>query len=96
MNLRKLLVAALTLLGLAEGAWAVPAYPGKIRVRQADGTTLFICIHGDEHTNYITTDDGFPKSGPWDDKCLANRWGIENYVIPLHTFTINTNNIELT
>ena len=38
----------------------------------------------------------FRKSGPWDDKCLANRWGIENYVIPLHTFTINTNNIELT
>lgn len=60
MNLRKLLVAALTLLGLAEGAWAVPAYPGKIRVRQADGTTLILCIHGDEHTNYTTTDDGFP------------------------------------
>jgi len=39
--------------------FAVKAYPYPITVTQADGTTITIQMHGDEHFNYITTEDGY-------------------------------------
>ena len=39
---------------------AVPAYPGIIKVKQADGTVLSVRLHGDERVNFMTTDDGYP------------------------------------
>ena len=38
--------------------YAAKAYPGLIKVRQADGTLLTVQIHGDEHSNWFTTSDG--------------------------------------
>ncbi len=38
---------------------AVPAKPGIHTVKQSDGTTLSIELHGDEHFHFTTTDDGY-------------------------------------
>jgi len=38
---------------------AVPAYPYPIEVKQPDGQILIIRIHGDEHSHFITTEDGY-------------------------------------
>lgn len=37
---------------------AKPAWRGKVRVTQKDGTTFLAKVHGDEFTNYLTTLDG--------------------------------------
>ena len=38
---------------------AVPADPTPAKVQQPDGTTLTLCLHGDEFFNYLTTVDGY-------------------------------------
>lgn len=40
-------------------AQAVPADNAPGKVRQPDGTTLTVCLHGDEFFNYLTTIDGY-------------------------------------
>ena len=55
-----MIVTATVLLCSAESAMAVPAYPGIIKVKQADGTVLSVRLHGDERVNFMTTDDGYP------------------------------------
>lgn len=56
-SLRVLLLAV----GLFQltGLWAVPAHPGKLQVRQPDGTMLTLCLKGDEWCHYHTTADGY-------------------------------------
>lgn len=44
----------------AEDTFAAPAKPGKIKVKQADGTELTIRLYGDEFFNYRSTLDGYP------------------------------------
>ena len=60
MKVNKILVAAFSLLCAVNTAVAVPAYPGVIKVKQADGTEISIRLHGDEFGHYTTTEDGFP------------------------------------
>lgn len=72
----KTLLAAMLALS-AVGVDAIPAYPGKIKVRQADGTEIFIQRLGDEHCNMTITDDGYPlvfntKSGNYEYASLQN------------------------
>lgn len=43
-----------------EGAMAVPAKPGKIRVQQPDGTYVNIELRGDEYSHTAYTEDGYP------------------------------------
>ena len=40
-------------------AVAVPAYPGKIKAVQPDGTEIEIVLQGDEHFNWARTTDGY-------------------------------------
>ena len=40
-------------------AQAVPAFPGLLKVRQPDGTSLTVRLIGDEFLNFYTTADGF-------------------------------------
>ena len=48
------------LLATTSGAaWAIKANPKPITIKQPDGTTLVIRVHGDENFHYITTTDGF-------------------------------------
>ena len=56
---KTLLTLLLACLGWS-GAQAVPAYPGKIRFTQPDGTTLWIQQKGDEFAHQAYTEDGYP------------------------------------
>lgn len=56
--IKRLLFA--TLLGAAfHEAGAIGAFPRPIVMRQPDGTTLLVRLHGDENFHYATTADGF-------------------------------------
>lgn len=55
---RYLLTAGL-LVATSGAAWAIKANPKPITIKQPDGTTLVIRVHGDENFHYITTTDGF-------------------------------------
>lgn len=39
---------------------AIPAFPGKMKARQADGSLLTIQKFGDEHCHIVITEDGYP------------------------------------
>ena len=52
-----LLSIAFALMGIASG-FAAKAYSGIITVTQSDGTELNVRIYGDEHFNWLTTEDG--------------------------------------
>lgn len=43
----------------AHVAMAVPAKKGTVQVKQPDGTTVTVSLHGDEWLHYETTDDGY-------------------------------------
>lgn len=45
------------LLALATAAYAAPAYPHPIKVRQPDGSYITIQLHGDEFCNWATSGD---------------------------------------
>ncbi len=46
-------------LGVPAAAYAVNAFPGPIKVAQPDGSTVTVCIHGDENYNWLTSPDGY-------------------------------------
>lgn len=48
---------AFALMGIING-FAAKAYPGIVTVTQSDGTELNVRIYGDEHFNWLTTEDG--------------------------------------
>lgn len=52
---------------------AVPAYPGLVELKQADGTILMVYIKGDEKVNWVESEDGFTL--------LPNKDGIYEYAI---------------
>ena len=52
-----LLSITFALMGITSG-FAAKAYPGIVTVTQSDGTELNVRIYGDEHFNWITTEDG--------------------------------------
>lgn len=59
--MKKALLSLTLFLSLATGsAVAVPAQPGKIRVKQPDGTWLTIVLRGDEYAHTAYTEDGYP------------------------------------
>ena len=56
--MRKILTTLALLLGALHILSAVPAYPGKIQVKQPDGSVLTIRMHGDEWFHYATDERG--------------------------------------
>lgn len=56
--MKKILATLALLMGVLHTLSAVPAYPGKIRVTQPDGSVIRIWIHGDEWYHYVTDDRG--------------------------------------
>ena len=52
-----LLSIAFALMGISSG-FAAKAYSGIITVTQSDGTELNVRMYGDEHFNWLTTEDG--------------------------------------
>lgn len=56
---KKLMALAFAALCVGE-AMAIPAYPGKMRVQQPDGTFITVQVKGDEHFHLAYTEDGYP------------------------------------
>lgn len=52
-----LLSITFALMGIVSG-FAAKAYSGIVTVTQSDGTELNVRIYGDEHFNWLTTEDG--------------------------------------
>lgn len=60
LNLKKKFFAVALSLFCAGQLMAVPAFPGKMVAKQADGTTITIQKLGDEHYHMTVTEDGYP------------------------------------
>ena len=56
--MKKIIASLALLLGALHILSAVPAYPGKIRVNQPDGSAITIMLHGDEWYHYVTDERG--------------------------------------
>lgn len=56
--MKKILATFALLLGALHILSAVPAYPGKIRMTQPDGSVITIRLHGDEWFHYATDESG--------------------------------------
>ncbi len=57
--MKKIILLTTLLLALNTIVYSIPAYPYPVVVTQPDGTQITIRLHGDEHFNYITSEDGF-------------------------------------
>ena len=60
LNLKKKLITIALSLFCAGQLMAVPALPGKMVAKQADGTMITIQKLGDEHYHMTVTEDGYP------------------------------------
>ena len=60
LNLKKKLFTIALSLFCAGQLMAVPALPGKMVAKQADGTMITIQKLGDEHYHMTVTEDGYP------------------------------------
>lgn len=59
MKMKKILASAFVALCVSQNSFAVPAYPGVIKAKQADGTEISIRKYGDEFAHFTTTEDGY-------------------------------------
>ena len=57
--MNKTILLLLTFFVSVFTAMAVPAHKGKVSVKQPDGSTVTIRLHGDEYMNFTTTEDGY-------------------------------------
>lgn len=57
--MRQLSLLILSLLFGVVAAWAVPANPTPVVVKQPDGGTVTLRLHGDEYLHFMTTTDGY-------------------------------------
>lgn len=58
--MKKTLFTLLLSATMTLSAWAVPAHPGKLKVKQPDGTELTVRMVGDENFHCYMTLDGVP------------------------------------
>lgn len=56
--MKKIIIALLFLLVALPAVYAVPAFPGKYKYRQPDGTVLILQNHGDEYYHWTTDESG--------------------------------------
>lgn len=56
--MKKNILSALLLISAATAAFATPAYPGKISLRKADGSSVQVTLHGDEFCHWATDSRG--------------------------------------
>ena len=58
-SLKRFILITSVALSACVGAFAVPAKPGLVTMRQADGTELKVRIVGDERSHHYLTEDGY-------------------------------------
>ena len=57
--MKQILSLLFTLLFCVATAWSEPAHPQAVKVKQPDGSTITLRLHGDEWLHFQTTDDGY-------------------------------------
>ena len=58
--MKKILFSLTLVIALGiHSAMAVPAHKGSVKMKQPDGTTVTIRLHGDEYQHFNTTTDGY-------------------------------------
>ena len=87
MTFKKLTIRffCLLLLGMPlafSSAFAGPARPGVVTVRQSDGTTIRIRVHGDEFHHYVTTEEGYSLAVDSDGDWAFARLGSDGLLVP--------------
>lgn len=87
MTFKKLTIRffCLLLLGMPlafSSASAGPARPGVVTVRQSDGTTIRIRVHGDEFRHYVTTEEGYSLAVDSDGDWAFARLGSDGLLVP--------------
>lgn len=58
-DMKRLQTLLIMLLMATATTWARPGYTKPVDVRQPDGTTVTLLMHGDEYLSYMTTTDGY-------------------------------------
>lgn len=58
-SLKRFILITSVALSACVGAFAVPAKPGLVTMRQADGTELKVRVVGDERSHHYLTEDGY-------------------------------------
>ena len=53
------ILGAILAIAVPAAAHAVCAIPGPVKVKQPDGSTVTVRIHGDENFNWLTSTDGY-------------------------------------
>ena len=56
-HLKPLLISSA--IAIPAAIWGMPARPGIIMAPQPDGTDVAVTLHGDEHSNWVSTPDGY-------------------------------------
>jgi len=84
-------ICLMTCLLWVNQAQAVPAYPGLIQYKQANGKTLAIFLKGDEKVKWATTEDGYT--------IMLNSKGVYEYAVQdmkgdLQLSGVEVNNIK--
>ena len=87
MTFKKLTIRffCLLLLGMPlafSSASAGPARPGVVTMRQSDGTTIRIRVHGDEFHHYVTTEEGYSLAVDSDGDWAFARLGSDGLLVP--------------
>ena len=80
-------ILLLSVLLISFNLLAVPARPGSKIVTQADGSTLKVCLNGDEWYNWMTTEDGY--------RIVPNSEGIYEYAAYLKSGIIVPTGIKV-
>ena len=57
--MKRISMILLLLVAMVSNSMAIPAFRQKVMVKQPDGTTVTIMLHGDEWQHFTTTDDGY-------------------------------------
>ena len=59
MNMKRINLLMVVMLFAWCQVMAIPAHKGVVKVQQPDGTSVSICLHGDEWVSFTTTEDGY-------------------------------------
>lgn len=88
--MRKIIASISLLFAVSAIALAIPARPGSRTVRQPDGTTITLTLHGDEYCHWVTD-----ANGTIVEKGEDGFWRASGKTVPQHRTALGRRNIGL-
>ncbi len=88
--MRKVIASISLLFAVSAIALAIPARPGSRNVRQPDGTTITLTLHGDEYCHWVTD-----ANGTIVEKGEDGFWRPSGKTVPQHRTALGRRNIGL-